>query len=305
MILQTNEFKNTPPVNNQQGQGGYGFGGYGGYGNPGAYGFGGFNPFMSGQFGNYFGYTGGGGVPPASSGYRYRNKRGQLQNQINTGIEDNATNDAIYNLISDPGAKAAFRSVNPEIDVESLQGELGTLKSDRNSYMATGVASGLPGIINSIGALYDNQKGRERLKTLNPDNYVSPELRKASDKAALGSYSAQTADAAQRKSDINQNTVRAMQNAAAGATNAEQTQQTALMAQNVANNALNNLGREGLVSKSGREQYADNLAMKVGSMRQKVKDEIEKQDAILREAQSRNRSQLIENIGMTALTMGV
>lgn len=276
MILQTNEFKNTPPVNNQQGQGGYGFGGYG---NPGAYGFGGFNPFMSGQFGNYFGYTGGGGVPPASSGYRYRAKRDQLTNSL--------TPDKSFE------------------ELQSINDELGTLKSDRNSYMATGVASGLPGIINSIGALYDNQKGRERLKTLNPDNYVSPELRKASDKAALGSYSAQTADAAQRKSDINQNTVRAMQNAAAGATNAEQTQQTALMAQNVANNALNNLGREGLVSKSGRERYADSLAINVGNMRQKVKDEIEKQDAILREAQSRNRSQLIENIGMTALTMGV
>lgn len=277
-----------------------------------------YNPIAA-MFGQYYGQNVGGGVPPASSGFRYRNKKAQLTGDA-TGIPA-ATEATKNNAIvagsyenwdpTDPGyadaQKIASDLKTPVSPVPNLdaQKELQTLNADRKSYIANGLVSGLPGVISSIAALHDNAQGLKRLNGLNPESYIPQEVRDVAGAATLASKSAVTADNAQRKADINANANAVVGNAQLTASTPEQLQQIALLTQKNSNNAINELGREGTTTQTGRKRYADTLNMNLGNMRQGVKNLIEQQKATLREAQSRNRTQLLENLGMTALTMGV
>jgi hypothetical protein len=250
-------------------------GNMGGYGN-GNYG----NMFGSGQFGSYFG----GGVPPASSGFRYRNKR----NQLNTALKA---------MKVDPNA-------DPE-KIKDLGNELGDLKAARNAYMAAGIASALPGVVGNVAALANNYRAYKDLKKANPDDYISQELRNIAGSAGQAAASASVSDRGQRISDINAAGNTAFQDASVAATSPDQVIKTAMNVQRNKNNAFNQMGSEGVRSQAERKRYRDSLNMKIGDMRQNVKNEIEKQKSTLRGDMIRQGTGLLDTAVTGGLTAGI
>jgi len=300
MVVQTNEFRNTTPVLAQPGQNA---------------GNGGFNPFQMGMFGSYFGNTGG-GVPDASSGFRYRDKRGQLQQQADALSANlpNTGNADFFKTLADapdlsPGnrqdAMDNTRTYSTPGQVADVNKEIDTLDADRNSYIGTGLASGLPGAVSSVLGIVQNEQGLNRLEGINPESYIPQESKDAAAAATLASNSSSTSDRNQRISDINTNTNMVTGNAQLTARTPEEVQQVVLMAQKNANKAVNELGREGVAGRKDNKRYADTLNMKLGDMRQGVKNMIETKKSQLREARTRNAAELATNLGITALTMGV
>jgi len=276
---------------------------------------GGFNPFAMGQFGSYFGNMGG-GVPDASSGFRYRDKRDQLTQQadaLSANLPNTGNADFFKTLADAPDLSAgnrqdamdSTRTFSTPGQVADVNKEINTLDADRNSYEATGLASGLPGAVGSVLGILENEKGLNRLEGINPESYIPQETKDAAAAATLASNSSATSDRNQRIADINANTNAVSGQAQLTAGTPEEVQQVVLMAQKNANNAVNELGREGAVGQKGNKRYADTLNMKVGEMRQGVKNMIEEQKAKHREARTRNAAELATNLGITALTMGV
>lgn len=231
------------------------------------------NPFAYGQFGSYF--NSGGGVPPASSGFRYRDKRGKLGASL-----------------KEPGA-----------DKDAIQGEIDTLDADRNSYIAHGAISGGASAAGNIFALVRNNQALNHLENANPNEYVPQELRDVAGAAGLAANSASVSDRGQRMEDINRNANEAFGNAQLAAQTPEQLQQAAIQIQKAKNNAINDMGREGQASQRDRRRYADATSMKLGESLQNVKNNIEATKADIREAQVRNLSNLFDNLGTAALMM--
>jgi len=245
-------------------------GGMGGYG----------NMFGSGQFGSYFG----GGVPPASSGFRYRNKRNQLTSALSA-------------LKADPNADPA-----KELD---LKNELSNLKAARNSYKVAGIVSAAPAVIGNTAALINNVRTLNSLNRANPDEYVSQELRDAAGTAGQAAASASVSDRGQRISDINAAGNTAFQDASVAATSPDQVIKTAMNVQRNKNNAFNQMGAEGQRTQSERKRYRDSLNMKIGDIRQNVKNEIEKQKSTVRGDMIRQGTGVLEAGATGALTAGI
>lgn len=250
-------------------------GNMGGYGN-GNYG----NMFGSGQFGSYFG----GGVPPASSGFRYRNKR----NQLNTALKA---------MKADPNA-------DPE-KTKDLENELGDLKAARNSYMASGIASALPGVIGNTAGLVNNIRTLNSLNQANPDEYISQEIKNAAGSAGQAAASASVSDRGQRISDINAAGNTAFQDASVAATSPDQVIKTAMNVQRNKNAAMNQMGAEGQRTQSERKRYRDSLNMKIGDMRQNIKNEIEKQKSTVRGDMIRQGTGILDAGVTGGLTAGI
>lgn len=238
------------------------------------------NMFGSGQFGQYFG----GGVPPASSGFRYRNKRNQLTTALNA-------------MKGDPNA-------DPAKTLE-LENELGDLKAARNSYNVAGIVSAAPAVIGNAAGLVNNIRTLNSLNRANPSEYVPQELKDAAGSATQSANSASVSDRGQRISDINSAGNIAFQDASVAATSPDQIIKTAMNVQRNKNAAMNQMGSEGQRTQSERKRYRDSLNMKIGDIRQNVKNELEKQKSTVRGDMIRQGTGILDSAVTGGLTAGI
>jgi len=280
------------------GAGGLGAGGLGAdpYGMGAMGGYGGYNPFRTGA---YAGMSAFGGMPPQASGFRYRNKMNEYRNDL-AGVDKKVADYGQMIGPPDPAKLAEFGA-----EKATTQEAMDKLSAERKSYIGNAVAGAAPGVISGVIGIVDKQRALNKLRGLNPNDYIPEEMKATTAQAKLSAASSKTADDAFRRSQLQQSANNATQAAILGATSPEQVQNAALRAQKVQNQGIQQLGAEGLAGQNQRKQYANQLAMQQGQMRQNIQDSIQKQIDATKQAKMKDIYGTLGSIGTGFVTGGV